>query len=121
LRLSNDAVQLDLDGVGSQIEFPGEWSLHCSEPQDPTQLLNIMVMRGQATASVQVVENTARTMPPGGQQLVLVLGGSFLLQSGRGSQRILQARHGMHWQACDEDWRAEPLGADAVLVWCRLC
>jgi hypothetical protein len=32
----------------------------------------------------------------------------------------LQARHGMHWQQRDEDWRAEPLGADAVLVWCTL-
>jgi environmental stress-induced protein Ves len=120
LQLSNDAVQLDFDGIGSQIQFPGEWSLYCSEPQVPTQLLNIMVQRGQAAARVQVLENTALTLTPGAQQLVLVLRGSFRLRSPDGGSQTLQARHGLHWQALDADWRAEPLGADALMVCCTL-
>jgi environmental stress-induced protein Ves len=113
-------VQLDFDGIGSQIQFPGEWSLYCSEPQVPTQLLNIMVQRGQAAARVQVLENTALTLTPVGQQMLLVLRGSFRLQSPDGSSLSLQVRHGLHWQALDAAWRAEPLGADAVMVCCTL-
>jgi environmental stress-induced protein Ves len=120
LQLSNDAVQLDFDGIGSQIQFPGEWSLYCSEPQVPTQLLNIMVQRGQAAARVQVLENTALTLASGTQQLVLVLRGSFRLQSPDGGSQTLQARHGLHWQALDAGWSVEPQGADAVLVCCSL-
>jgi environmental stress-induced protein Ves len=120
LQLSNAAVQLNFDGIGSQLQFPGEWSLHCSEPEGPTQLLNIMVQRGQAAARVQVLENTALTLTPGAQQLVLVLRGSFRLQSPDGSSLSLQARHGLHWQALDADWRAEPQCADALIVCCTL-
>lgn len=120
LQLSNANVQLAFDGVGSQLQFPGEWSLHCSEPEGTTQLLNIMVRRGQATARVQMIENTALTLPPGGQQLLLVLRGSFELQSPGGKRHTLPARTGMHWQALQEDWHAQPQGADAVLVWCSL-
>jgi environmental stress-induced protein Ves len=120
LQLSNDAVRLNFDGIGSQLQFPGEWSLHCSEPEGPTQLLNIMVQRGQASARVQVLENTALTLTPGAQQLVLVLRGSFRLQSPDGGSQTLQARHGLHWQALDADWRAEPQGADALMVCCTL-
>lgn len=120
LQLSNADVQLDFDGVGSQLQFPGEWSLQCSEPEGTTQLLNIMVRRDQASAQVQVIENAALTLPAGGQQLVLVLRGSYQLRSSAGASHTLQARHGMHWQALDEDWHAAPLGADAVLVWCAL-
>ena len=118
LRLSNEAVQLDFDGIGSQLQFPGEWSLHCSAPEGCTQLLNIMVRRGQATANVQVVENAALALAPGGQQLVLVLRGSFQLRSHGGSSHTLSARTGLRWQALEESWQAEPLGTDAVLVWC---
>ena len=117
LRLSNADVQLDFDGIGSQLQFPGEWSLHCSAPQGTTQLLNIMVRRGQATARVEVVKNKALSLIPGGSQLVQMLLGSFQLRSSAGVSHTLQARHGVHWQALEEDWRAEPLAADAVLVW----
>jgi environmental stress-induced protein Ves len=120
LRLSNADVQLDFDGLGSQLQFPGEWSLHCAEPEGPTQLLNIMVRRGQASARVEVVKNKALTLTPGGQQLVLVLRGSFQLRSSAGTSHTLQARTGLHWQRLEEDWRAEPLGADAVMAWCAL-
>lgn len=120
LQLSNDAVQLDFDGPGSQIQFPGEWALHCAAPVCETQLLNIMALRGQATARVQVLENQALTLAPGGAQLLLVLRGSFHVQSSAGISHTLQVRTGMHWQALDEEWRAEPLGADAVLVGCVL-
>jgi environmental stress-induced protein Ves len=120
LQLSNADGQLQLDGIGSQIQFPGEWALHCSAPQGTTQLLNIMVRRGQATARVEVVDNAAFTRTPGGEQLVLVLRGSYQLQSAAGANHTLQARTGLHGQALQEDWHAEPLGADAVLVWCTL-
>jgi environmental stress-induced protein Ves len=120
LQLSNAAVQLNFDGIGSQLQFPGEWSLHCSEPEGTTQLLNIMVRRGQASARVQVLKGTTLTLTPGGQQVALVLRGSYQLQSTGGKRHTLQARTGMHWQAHQENWRAEPLGADAVLVWCTL-
>jgi environmental stress-induced protein Ves len=120
LQLSNAAVQLNFDGIGSQLQFPGEWSLHCSEPEGTTQLLNIMVQRGQAAARVQVLENTALTLASGTQQLVLVLRGSFHLQSPDGICLSLKARHGLHWQALDAGWSVEPQGADAVLVCCSL-
>lgn len=118
LQLSNDSVQLNFDGLGSQLQFPGEWSLHCSAPEGTTQLLNIMVRRGPASAQVDVIENTALTLEPGEQQLVLVLRGSYQLRSSAGSSHTLQARTGTHWHAREETWRAEPLSADAVLVCC---
>jgi environmental stress-induced protein Ves len=120
LHLSNDSVQLDFDRIGSQIQFPGEWSLHCSAPEGITQLLNIMVKRGLAAARVQVLENAALALTPGGQQLVLVLRGSFQLCSSSGSSHTLQARTGLHLHAPEEDWQVEPMGADAVMVWCML-
>ena len=118
LRLSNSDAQLDFDGVGSQIQFPGEWLLHCATPQGSTQLLNVMVRRGHTSARVEVAENATLTLTPGGQQLVLVLRGSFLLRSSSGAGHTLQARTGLHWRALEENWYAEPLAADAVMVWC---
>jgi environmental stress-induced protein Ves len=124
LQLSNDAVQLGFAGVGSQVQFPGEWALQCSEPQGPTQLLNIMVRSGRVRVFVRVVENTKFTLSIGDSQLalvlVLVLRGSFQLRSPEGGCHTLQAGQGMHWQALEDGWVAQPLGDDANMVWCRL-
>ena len=120
LQLSNDSIRLEFDGVGSLIQFPGEWSLHCSAPAVTTQLLTIIVKRGQAALRLQVMENTALALSPGGQQLLLVLRGSVQLQSSVGGNHTLQARTGMHCEELDEGWYARPLGADAVMVWCAL-
>jgi environmental stress-induced protein Ves len=120
LQLSNAEVQLDFDGAGSLVRFPGEWALHCSEPQGETHLLNIMVRRGQARAQVQVAGSTALALQPGGTQVLVALRGSYGLRSASGASHTLQAHHGVHWQALDETWQAEPLGADAALVCCTI-
>lgn len=120
LQLTNTDVQLDFDGPGSQVQFPGEWALQCSAPQGATQLLNTMVRRGQATAQVQVVGNTALELKAGATHVLVVLRGSYVLRSASGARHTLQARHGVHWQALDGDWQAEPLGVDAALLCCTV-
>lgn len=120
LRLSNAEVQLDFDGMGSQIAFPGEWALDCSAPEVPTQLLNTMVRRGAATARVQVLCNTTLTLVPDVQQVLLVLRGQYRLQSPSGTSHTLPARHGMRWQGRNDEWKAQPLGAEAMMVCCTI-
>ncbi len=124
LQLSNAEGQLHLDRVGSQIRFPGEWALRCSLPdhhKKPTQLLNIMVRRGQVQGRVDTVTGTAHALLadncPG---LVLVLRGAFQWTSANDSRHILQARQGIQWQHLAQDWHADPLECDATMVCCTL-
>jgi len=120
LRLFNAEVQLDFDGMGSQIQFPGEWALQCIAPEGETQLLNIMVLRGRAQARVEVVKGSAFTLNQNGSQVVLVLCGQFQLFATSGVRHTLTARQGMRWEQMDEVWRVEPVGDDAIMVCCTL-
>jgi environmental stress-induced protein Ves len=120
LQLSNHQVQMNFAGTGSQIQFPGEWLLQCSEPECPTQLFNIMVRRGQACADVELLENQAHCLTPGGAQVALVLRGCYRLRSDSGASHTLQARQGVHSQAVAETWRAELLEEDGAMVCCTL-
>jgi uncharacterized protein len=120
LKLSNAEVQLDFDGMGSTIQFPGEWALDCSAPATATQLLNIMVLRGRAELQVEVVKGTGHTLSAGAARVVLVLRGQFTLQSAGGARHTLAARHGMHWQQLDQAWGVEPVGAEPLMVCCTV-
>lgn len=124
LQLYNSKVQLHLNGVGSQIQFPGEWALQCSAPnapEKPTKLLNILVRRGQVQCRVQTVTDAAHALlADNGHGLVLVLRGAFQWTSASDSRHTLQAHQGIQWQHLTQDWHVDPLEGDAVMVCCTL-
>jgi len=120
LRLFNAEVQLNFDGIGSQIQFPGEWALQCRAPEQETQLLNIMLRRGKAQARVEVIKGSAFTLRPNGSQVVLVLRGQFQLFTASGVRHTLVARHGIRREPLDEVSHLEPVSEDAIMVCCTL-
>lgn len=120
LCLSNADVRLVFDGPGSVVQFPGEWALRCDAPEVPTQLLNILVRRGSAGARVLLAADEPLALPPGGQQVALVLRGQFELVSPTGARHILGAGEGVHWQWQDAGWRTVPITGGGAMVWCAL-
>ncbi len=67
------------DGPGSYAQFPGELDLQCEAPQQPTQLWNVMVQRGQAQADLLIADEDTVSLPSAPDLLALVLRGRFEL------------------------------------------
>jgi len=120
LRLSHAGHLLVLEGPGSMLQFPGEWTLQCEAPERPTRLLNVMVQRGKAAARVRVVRDDAAFPPAGGEQVGLVLRGGFEFRSSRGEALTLAADEGVHCAARHGACHARPLADGAILAWCAL-
>lgn len=86
------------DGPGSFAQFPGELALQCEAPQQPTQLWNVMVRRGQAQADLLIVEDETVSLPSAPDLLLLVLRGRFELNM-RGTEPLVLAQgQGLHLQ-----------------------
>lgn len=98
LGLIGQAESWRFDGPGSYAQFPGELDLQCEAPQQPTQLWNVMVQRGQARADLLITEEDMVPLPPAPDLLALVLRGRFELAMPGTEPLVLLPGEGLHLQ-----------------------
>ncbi|OGB71291.1 MAG: hypothetical protein A2486_09865 [Burkholderiales bacterium RIFOXYC12_FULL_65_23] len=98
LCLSGKTEAWHFDGPGSFAQFPGELALQCAAPEQPTQLWNVMVRRGQAQADLLIVEQDTVPLPCAPDLLLLVLRGRFELTRSGTEPLVLAEGEGLHLQ-----------------------
>lgn len=104
------------DGPGSFAQFPGELALQCEAPQQPTQLWNVMVRRGQAQADLLIVEQDTVPLPFAPDLLLLVLRGRFELTRSGTEPLVLAAGEGLHLQDLVAAGQLAPSEANSLLL-----
>ena len=104
------------DGPGSCVQFPGELDLQCEAPQQPTQLWNVMVRRGQARVDLLIVEDETVPLPSAPDLLLLVLRGRFALTLSGAEPRVLAQGHGLHLQGLLASGHLAPSEANSLLL-----
>ncbi|PRD70125.1 hypothetical protein C6P61_03055 [Malikia spinosa] len=116
LCLSGKTEAWHFDGPGSFAQFPGELALQCAAPQQPTQLWNVMVRRGQAQADLLIVEDDTVPLPSAPDLLLLVLRGRFELTRSGTEPLVLAEGEGLHLQDLVAPGQLTPSEANSLLL-----